>query len=197
MVIPSTANVIFDALVQIQHFAKAGLTVILSGGDPGYYPSRDGRREDATRSALASLKKAQNVHSVAAEDLIACLASLGHQPRVQVQTNGTWRPLWRQVAKKGIDYIFLFCDGAASTGQVQVTTSKIPYFLDLWDGKEKAVLHYQRQAGKIIIPLNLASNQTMIIALSDLPLPGVNVPSYHATGLPLNTLATFSARVVS
>jgi hypothetical protein len=93
MVIPSTANVTFDALVQIQNFAKAGLTVILSGGDPGYYPSRDGRRENATRSALASLKKTQNVYSVAAEGLLACLSSLGHQPRVQVQTNGTWRPL--------------------------------------------------------------------------------------------------------
>jgi hypothetical protein len=188
MVIPSTANVSSDALVHLQQFAKDGLTVILSGGDPGYYPSKDGRGENTTMSALASLKRIQNVHSIATEDLVRCFVSLGHQPRVQVQTNSTWRPLWREDAKKGIDYIFIFADGAASTGQIQVTSSKVPYFFDLWTGEQKTVLHYQRQAGKLIIPLSLASNQTMIIALSDQPLIGVELPSYHAIKLPLSTL---------
>jgi hypothetical protein len=76
-----------------------------------------------------------------------------------------------------MDHAFVFCDTNASSGVVSITSTKTPYFLNPWTGEQNPVLNYQRTAGQVIIPLDLAGNQTVIIGLTDIG----RSPTVHIT----------------
>ena len=184
LVITSNSNLTLDGVHYIQRYARAGLPVILSGGDPGAYATHDGRDTLAMQKAIQTLKQSQNVYTVAAGQVAAKLETLGLQPRVAVRTNGTWYSTWREDAQNATDHAFVFCENNASNGTVSIASAKTPFFLDPWTGERKPVLHYSRQAGRVVIPLQLASNQTVVIGFSG----SDHGLSQHVTQLPSNVL---------
>ncbi|OJJ40082.1 hypothetical protein ASPWEDRAFT_191821 [Aspergillus wentii DTO 134E9] len=178
MVVTSEQNVTLAAVDKLKKYAQDGLPVILSGGDPGYYASGNGSSEAAVKAAIAELKQTANVHSTGKGEIASKLNALGINPRVRVATNGTWYPVLR--TDSSTDYVFLFADGKASSGYIEVEITKSPYILNAWTGVQQPVLEYRRLNSSIIVPLRLGANQTVILAFDD----SRDTPSLHATHLP-------------
>jgi hypothetical protein len=180
MVITSNSNLTLDGVNYIQKYARAGLPVILSGGDPDVYATHDSRDAPAIKQAIQTLKRSRNVYSVSTGKVAVKLQALGIQPRVALQNNGTWYATWREDAQNGMDHAFLFCDGKASTGTVSIASNKAPIFLDPWTGQTKPVLEYTRHGNQVVIPLSLAANQTVVIGFIDSSSKSIQ----HVTQLP-------------
>lgn len=183
-VIPSTSNLTLAATEKLQQYADAGLPIILSGRDPGYYASGDGSGKDAVEKGIASLKKLPNVYSVPAGEVANQLSALGIRPQIQIQTNGTWYTTWREDVRTGVDYAFIFSDINASVGKIDIASTKIPYLLNPWTGEGSLLLEYQQDENSTVIPLTLAGNQTVVIAFRE----QANNTLLHATQLPSTVL---------
>ncbi len=140
MVITSNSNLTLDGVHYIQKYARAGLPVILSGGDPGPFVTHDSRDAAVIKQAIQALKQSRNVYDVSAWKVASKLQDLGIQPRVALQTNGTWYTTWREDAQTGLDHAFIFNYANASIGTVSIASSKAPFFLNQWAGQTTAVL---------------------------------------------------------
>lgn len=167
MVIASKSNLTLSAVQYIQGYARAGLPIILSGGDPGVYATHETKEQLSIQKAIRSLKKAKNVYSVPTGQVAMRLQALGLPPQVFVHTNGTWYSTWREDAQTGVDHAFIFCDTNASTGTLEIASSKIPFLLEPWTGVKKPLVEYTRSHDRVTIHLSLAANQTIIIGFSD------------------------------
>lgn len=151
----------------VQKYARAGLPVILTGGEPGVYASHDNRDKTSIQKAIQALKRSANVYSVSAGQVSAKLHALDLLPQVATQTNGTWYTTWREDSQTGIDHTFVFCDVNSSTGTLDISTRKTPFLFDPWTGSKKPLLGYTQSKGHVLIPLLLAGNQTIIIGFSE------------------------------
>ncbi|KAF6831551.1 secreted protein [Colletotrichum musicola] len=176
MVVLGSQNLTDSGLRRLAEFAGEGLPLIIAGGTPGRFPSENTTADrDAFEAALASLLRHENVSQVPEGRIADALASLNLTPRVGVRTNGTWYTTWRE-------------DRKAASGEVIVEPSDIPYFFDAWTGDRKPVLNYRKDGNKTTIPLDLAGNQTQIIAFSKEPLDGIVLPDFFATKWPSNVM---------
>ncbi|KAJ5670799.1 uncharacterized protein N7477_006162, partial [Penicillium maclennaniae] len=183
MVITSDSNLTAEGVHHIQQYARAGLPIILSGGDPGVYATRDGSDQPTVEKAIQDLKKSRNVYTVSAGQVAAKLHSLGIQPQIAVQTNGTWYSTWREDAQNGMDHAFVFSE-SSSHGTVSIASTKTPFILDPWTGTKKPLLGYKRDGERVIIPLSFTANQTAVIGFID----SDDGPSESATQLPSTVL---------
>ena len=182
MIIPSSSNLTIDAVRDIKEFASNGLPVILSGGIPNAYYTRDGNTDSLVKE-ISSLQEVQNIHIVSPGQASRKLQSLGIAPRVQVQTNGTWYSTWHADAD-GVDFLFVLGDTMDTAGDLSVATTKRPYFFDPWTGSRNPVLEYRQRSGRTVVPLRLAANQTAIIGFTDKP----SNTSIHATQVPSSVI---------
>ncbi|KAL4894986.1 hypothetical protein BDV59DRAFT_200244 [Aspergillus ambiguus] len=178
MIIPSSSNLTQEAVRDIKEYALEGLPVILSGGFPQAYYTKEGDTTNLLRE-ISSLGRTKNVYTVSSGQAANKLRDLGIAPRVQIQANGTWYNTWHS-GYDGVDYLFLLGDVVASTGHVNVSTTKVPYFFDLWAGKKTPVFQYEQKAGRTVIPVNLAANQTTVIGFVNAP----NKTTLHASQVP-------------
>ena len=167
MIVQTEQNLTLSAVAALQKYADAGLPIIFLGGEPGYYRSSNGRDQEAIETTITTLGNSQNVHKVAAGEVVSALRALGLVPQITVQTNGTWWTTWREDDRSGVDYAFVFGDTNATTGQIEVQTTKTPYIFDVWTGSQTPLLQYSTDANSTTIPLSLAGNQTMVIAFVD------------------------------
>ena len=183
MVITSDSNLTAEAVHHIQMYARAGLPVILSGGDPGVYATHDGSDKPTIERAIQALKKSPNVYIVSAGQVAAKLQTLGIQPRVAVQTNGTWYSTWREDAQSGMDHAFVFSE-YSSEGTVDIASTKTPFILDPWSGTKKPLFGYKRDGKRVVIPLSFTANQTVVIGFTD----SDDGPHEYATQMPSTVL---------
>ncbi|KAF9891846.1 hypothetical protein FE257_003331 [Aspergillus nanangensis] len=183
MIIPSSSNLTVQGVRDIRKYALEGLPVILSGGLPHAYLTKGGDTTDLLEE-ITALKETRNVYSVNAGEAAKKLLDIGIGPRVHIQANGTWYPTWRS-GFDGIDYLYILGDVMKSSGQLNVATTKRPYFFDLWTGKKSPVLHYQQARGRITIPLSLAANQTTVIGFTNTHHGNT---SLHANELPSSVI---------
>lgn len=158
--------------------------MILSGGDPGVYASHDNRDQPSIQKAIQALKGSRNVYSVSAGQVATKLLGLGLRPQVALQTNGTWYTTWREDSQDGMDHAFVLCDANASTGTVDIASQKTPVLFDPWTGLKKPLLGYTRHKDRVVIPLSLAANQTIIIGFSE----DGNSSAKHAAQVPPSVL---------
>ena len=190
MVVLGSQNLTQASLVQLRNFANDGLPIIVVGSAPGRYPAHNTTDpgNQAFDESLAELLSHVNVHHAAEGELAQKLDSLGLQPRVGVHTTGTWYTTWRQDTSDGISYAYIFGDTVPASGFVVAESTDTPYFFDAWTGICEPVLNYKTTGSVTIVPLDLAGNQTKIIAFSPKPIDGVSVPKLHATDLSSNVI---------
>ncbi|RAH73281.1 uncharacterized protein BO66DRAFT_464466 [Aspergillus aculeatinus CBS 121060] len=185
VVVPSTANLTYSALEAIQNYAQRGLPVILSGGDPHFYPTAAGVPVATMQAALVALKKSPNVYSVPAGGVAKQLLALQVLPDVQVRANGTWYPVWRRDDETGTNYCLVFNDnGNFTTGVIEVSTTQTPYLLDAWSGSQAPLLQYEVLDNRTRIPLRLQAHEMLLLSFQ--PPSAKDAPSQplHATQLP-------------
>lgn len=187
MVVTSTQNVTLSAVKTMQRYAKAGLPIILSGGLPGYYASRNASNQAAVSSALQHLKHSANVYIVGPNQVAQKLQGLHLAPRVSVSdsANGAWYPVYRTDNTTSTDFVFVFSESnKPSEGTITVQTTKTPYIFNSWTGRRVPWLHYHEINGALRIPLRLAGNQTVVFAFSDTLAKEIDTPSAHAVEVP-------------
>ncbi|KAK1545886.1 hypothetical protein CPAR01_03388 [Colletotrichum paranaense] len=191
MVILGSQNLTQLSITKLESFVKAGLPIIVAGSVPGLYPSRMQINTGHTpaNNELIKFLNNTNVHHVAEGEISQKLNELSLKPRVGVRTNGTWYSTWREDKESGIAYAYIFGDLVAATGEVVVQSKGIPYFFDLWTGARQAVLNYRTNGSSTIIPLELAGNQTMVIAFADKAIRGTITPAIHATQVSSNIVS--------
>jgi hypothetical protein len=167
MVIESIQNLTLKAVVKLQGYAEAGLPIIITGDGPGYYPLSDSKDEGQVERATKTLLASKGVHIVEKGGVAAKLRALNLAPNAGVQTNGTWYTTFRQDSIGGSDYVFIFCDTNASSGEVTIASSKKPWSYNLWTGEVSPLIHYRHTGNTTIVPLDLKGNQTALIVLTD------------------------------
>lgn len=190
LVVLGSQNLTQASLAQLRKFANDGLPIIVVGSAPGHYPTQNitYAGDQAFKDSLAEFLSHANVHRAAEGELSQKLGSLDLKPRVGVQTNGTWYTTWREDTSNGLSYVYIFGDTVPASGFVVAQSTGTPYFLDAWTGACEPVLNYQSNGSVTIIPLDLAGNQTKIIAFAQHPIKGVSVTEFHVTELSSNVI---------
>lgn len=190
LVVLGSQNLTQASLAQLRSFANDGVPIIVVGSAPGHYPTQNitDPGDQAFKDSLAEFLSHVNVHHAAEGELSQRLDSLDLKPRVGVQTNGTWYTTWREDTSNGLSYAYIFGDIVPASGVVVAQSTGTPYFLDAWTGACEPVLNYQTNDSVTIIPLDLAGNQTKIVAFAQHPIKGVPVPEFHVTELSSNVV---------
>ncbi|KFZ01131.1 hypothetical protein V501_10201 [Pseudogymnoascus sp. VKM F-4519 (FW-2642)] len=130
-----------DGVQYLATYAEAGLPIVISGGLPSKYGSGNQAAVSKAKATFQGLLSRSNVHQVPLEGLAASIKSIGITPRVQVQSNGSWYPRWRETSSGDI-YVWIYNDGADSTGSLTFATTGTPYFLNAWTGEEELIFEY-------------------------------------------------------
>lgn len=190
LVVLGSQNLTQASLAQLRNFADDGLPIIVVGSAPGHYPTQNitDPGDQAFKDSLPELLGHVNVHHAAEGELSQKLDSLDLKPRVGVQTNGTWYTTWREDTSNGLSYAYTFGDTVPASGVVVAQSTGTSYFLDAWTGACEPVLNYQTNGSVTIILLDLAGNQTKIIAFAQHPIERVLVPEFHVTELSSNVI---------
>lgn len=190
-VVERTSNLTLCAIASLRRFAGSGLPIIFVGGSPSFYPTGADTNLTVFEEQLAVLQSSEGVYSVDEGQLANQLSTLGLSPRVSVTTNGTWYTTWRETEDAG--YALIYADLVGSSGDVTIADTRTPFFLNTWTGEETPVLIYEQDETCTIIPLDLAGNQTVVIAFSQTK-SGSAVPAYHVSSAPSGVVgADFSA----
>ncbi|KAJ0426813.1 hypothetical protein BJY00DRAFT_306805 [Aspergillus carlsbadensis] len=187
MVVEESENLTLSAVASLKRYASEGFPIIFSGGSPGFYPIGNDTEEKFHRE-LRGLQRLRSVYHVANKKVAEKLTSIGLSPRVGVKTNGTWYTTWYDAGDVG--YAVVFSDMVKASGQLIVNSTQSPYFYDAWTGDRSPVLAYTQNGGKAIIPLDLAGNQTVIIAFSDSLSKSVPTPRHVIISAPPNVIGT-------
>jgi hypothetical protein len=183
-VITRNSNLTLSGVRYIRKYAREGLPVILSGGDPGVYSSHDNTDKTSIQKAIQALKKSANVYSVPAGQVSAKLQALGLRAQIATKTNGTWYTTWRENSQSGTDHAFVFSDVNGSTGTLNISTEKTPFLFDPWTGSKKPLLGYTKSKDRVTIPLSLAGNQTIVIGFSQ----DGDISAKHTTNIPSSVI---------
>ena len=164
-----------------QSYFLAGCHPIFEGYDQTGFATAN-----ATISSLTSLS---NVHVTSPnQGLTAVLSSLNISPRTAISANGTWYTYWREGAST--DYVWIYNDASNSafgkgysTGSITFETTGIPYIYDAWTGAISPVLGYILSSSHTTIQLELAGDQTIIIAFQHFGIRPFYIPSLPASTL--------------
>lgn len=190
LVLPDKSRITLDAVQDLIKLAESGLPILVVG-HPVYYESHVGTK-GKTWAAYDKLRSLPSVYSVVTSGVADTLQSIGLEPTAKIQTDGVWYHAVRHDSESGLDIVFIFSNGKASQGFVEVSTAGIPYIFNAWTGARKPVMNYKRdfKRGRVTISLRLAANEAKILVFSQKPLQGTDTPENYFTNLPTSVLGT-------
>lgn len=169
-----------DVARRIADAARAGLAVVVVGDAPtqarGYRPAED----DAVRAAFAGLRGNDRVRWVATEDDVpSALAGLGVTPRASFTDAAGLVGVHRSAPS--LDLYYWYNTAAQRTRTtVSLPAGGTPYTLDPWTGEITPIGQYVERGGRIEVPLDVASGDGVLVAVSNRPLAGPK-PKDHVT----------------
>lgn len=161
-----------SGVAKLSQWALQGLPVIFSGGVPtrfaGYVSAEERRSISATLRRLTELP---NVHMVPFENLAQSIASIGIRPRISSSPGEpVWYTRWRETEDETIVFVYYDATVPSAPGTLNksVTFEVVgtPYHWDAWTGEKTALRGYSQTNGSTTIPIQLAGNQTTIIAFN-------------------------------
>lgn len=176
-----------DGVISLVKYALKGFPVIISGGIPTRIASSTGL--STAQKLLKAVTYLLNVYEVAEGPIARSLASsAGIHPLTSVSANSTWYTQWREDTDAKASYVFIYNNGAWSTGSISFASTRIPYFYDAWAGVQTPVLQYTVASGRTTIPLQLAADQTVIVAFLSKSIKTSPVPVIRVTTAPESIL---------
>ena len=181
---PYDALLTVDGVTRLAGFAKSGLPIIFYGGIPSTLASHNDSGSAFVASTLKAMQSLGNVHLFNTGTLAGTLEDVGITPLTQVSSNGTWWTNWRQ-DPSGNDYVYIYNEGNySSEGSINFATTGTPYYFDAWTGGQTPVLNYTAHPRTTEIKIQLASKQSMMIAFTTFPIPGIDLPNVYFTQTP-------------
>ncbi len=194
---PVRSSMPLDTARRVLAMAKAGLPIVLVGGSPNQTPGRTPQDDAAVIAVMAAMSKLSNVHHVAHEDDVsALLLSIGLHPAMEPKSASPLMSLHRQDPAKAAEFYFLFNQAQVTPanepanlfepasrktyrGEVHLEGHGKPYRMDAWSGSITPVTDYKVDATGVTLPLEIAGDDAVIIALSTAPMssarPAVSV----------------------
>jgi hypothetical protein len=190
LVLPDKSLITLEAVQDLIKFAESGLPILVVG-HPVYYESHVGTKAK-TWAAYDKLRSLPSVYSGVTSGVAETLESIGLEPTAKIQTDSVWYHAVCHDSKSGLDIVFIFSNGNASQGFVEVSTTGIPYIFNGWTGARKPVMNYKRdfKRGRVTISLRLAAHEAKILVFSQKPLQGTETPENYFTNLPASVLGT-------
>jgi hypothetical protein len=157
-------------VTMLSKYAQAGLPIIFYGGLPTNFEGCDQSGYTTANATISRLASLNNVHVTdPGVGVASALASIHITPRTTVSANSTWYTYWRE--GNTVDYVHVYNEnlsgvlgGGYSTGTVTFESVGVPYFYDAWTGDITPVLAYSYTGTTTTIQLELAGDQTTIIA---------------------------------
>ena len=171
---------------KLLEYAKAGLPILFVGTVPSESAVSG---EDTVAQLMEELLTYNCVKLVASTDEVpAALSELGAAP--DAQYDATLLNVHRQSADA--DFYYLYNDanadnypsakaGEAVSTAVTLTGSGVPYLLNAWTGEITPIAQYTAENGKVTVNVELAANESTIIALAQPGWCGIEVPETAVT----------------
>jgi hypothetical protein len=171
LVVQSSESLTTAGVAKLVEYAQNGLPVIFFGGLPSNYSGYNPKAANSAAASLDKIRSLKNVHIVSGGSLAATLQSLNISPRTSVSSNGTWYTYWRHDDATSTDYVYVYNDAPGlsfeqgfTVGNISLETTGVPSLYDAWTGDVTTISTYQQSSTHITIPLQLAANQSIIIA---------------------------------
>lgn len=171
LVVQSSESLTIAGVAKLVEYAQNGLPLIFFGGLPSNYSGYNPKAANSAAASLEKLRSLKNVHIVSGGSLAATLQSLNISPRTSVSSNGTWYTYWRHDDATSTDYVYVYNDAPGlsfeqgfTVGNISLETAGVPFLYDAWTGDVTTMSTYQQSSTHITIPLQLAANQSIIIA---------------------------------
>ncbi|KAE8332811.1 hypothetical protein BDV39DRAFT_166806 [Aspergillus sergii] len=146
-------------------YAKSGFPIILSGGLSSTWASNDEQAILQSEKALKGILHLDNVHQVPYGGLVDIIQKIGIVPRSTTDCNGTWYTRWKETTDGDV-YVYVYNDGAFSTGNISFQTTGSPFALNAWTGEETPITEYSVSQGRTTISFSLQSTETRIVKFS-------------------------------
>ena len=173
MIVRGNDTLTVTGVQKLVEFANAGLQIVFSGGVPTNLTGYNVTGTKYVQKALQTILDLDNVNVVPYDNLASHLSSIGITPRTTISANRIWYSYWREDQTAARNYVFLYNDAwdseigeGSSAGTVLFEGSGRPYMLDAWTGAMTPILAYFQTKKATLIPLQLAGNQSMIIAFA-------------------------------
>ena len=156
---------------KLLQLAKGGLPVVFYGGVPENIIGRTPEDErDEIKAMMSNITTLSNIHITANDGLARILASISIEPRLALNGDeDVWYSRWREDENEAI--VLLYHDATGSPPNTPSTTRTLkfeatgtPYVYDAWTGKQECLSTYTKTGEGTTITINLAGNQTTLIA---------------------------------
>ncbi len=176
LIINKEARMPYDVLKRLIKFAGAGLAVVFVGcspEEPAFHLERD---IAPLLKKLLSLPRVKRAESTA--DVPRILADLGVFPRVRYRERCTLLNLCRHTQDADFYYFYNYANadsyhqakaGARIRTAVTLPGRGTPCLLNAWTGEIVPIAAYEAADNAVTLPLELASNDSCIIALTERP----------------------------
>lgn len=171
LIVRANASLTLAGVSHLVDYANQGLPLVFPGGLPtkaSGYAQMAGENLTETLETLLGL---DNVHVVPSGGLAASLLSLGITPRTAVSANGSWYTHWRENESTSTQYVFVYNDATGvpfgqgtTVGNVSFESTDKPFLLDAWTGEKTPLSAYQQSETTTTVQLQLAGNQSVILA---------------------------------
>ena len=169
-----------EGAAKVVEFAQHGLPIVFSGGIPTSYlgTSPPGAIEKA-QTSIERIASLPNVHVTGAGNGLAnMLESIGIHPATKFATTSPgWYTLLRSDTASSTDYYYIYNDApyervgeGSSSATIRFSSSGYPYKFDLSTGEVTPIFVYEQGQGSTTISMNLAGNQSTVIAFLRQPM---------------------------
>lgn len=211
LVVQSSESLTTAGVSKLVEYAQNGLPVIFFGGLPSNYSGYNPKAGNSAAASLEKLRSLKSVHIVLGGSLAATLQSLNIAPRTSVSSNGTWYTYWRHDDATSTDYVYVYNDAPGlsfeqgfTVGNISFETTGVPFLYDAWTGYVTSMSTYQQSPTHVTVPLQLAANQSVIIAFHQSSQPGLHAQntadglvSVKANGNSLTVLRSYDEQTRS
>ena len=171
MMLRANDSLTVQGVTKLAEYAHAGLPILFSGGVPSYLVSYNASGDVYVNQTLHSLLSLSNVHVVPYDGLAASVAALGITPMTRVEASNVWYTYWRRDDAAEADYVFVYNDALGadfnagrSQGTIEFASTGTPYLYSAWTGTQTAITNFTRTQDSTSFYLELAGNQSAIIA---------------------------------
>lgn len=165
-----------DVAEKIVAAAKSGLPVVIIGDLPTRANSYPGKVNDVSgtvpeenddlQTCLAQLNGLDNVKTAAnRENAVDALKQLGVVPDAQPAKAGDTYFQHRTTDQAELYYAYN-SGSSANTQSITLKGVGTPYLLDPWSGNITPIAQYTAADGSVTIPIDLASQDTMLVAIA-------------------------------
>jgi hypothetical protein len=150
------------AATHLAEYASAGLPIIFIGSIPSSTPGNNATGDAYVKSTVQSILSKNNVMTVATEaEVTGALSKLGIKPFC----GSSFVCVHRWDEAENTHYVFFYNQNEASTQNVTLQATGIPYLMNTWSGDVERIGLYSEDSSSITFPLSIAARATALITI--------------------------------